>query len=283
MRSLWVNAILVAAATGLAASQQTTSPNAGQQKGIDAERVKVYGVGPRVTAPEFIPTNLPPIISERCKKKMDGKVELSLLVDTTGRTRNLMFIHPLGNDLDRLALRIVGADRFTPAMSDGTPVVVAEKVDVSLQACLEEESNQARNKTYKLKLRSQPARKYETKSPPSDEALLTPGDGSWDEGASGAVSKFTPGKGMSPPTVLNNPPAEFTEEARKAGFTGSCKLSMIVDAQGMLQDVEIVQPLGYGLDQEAAKVAREYRFKPAMRNGDPFPVRITVDAIFRNN
>src|ERR1019366_6137070 len=103
-----------------------------------ATRVKVFAVGQGVTPPELLPMDLPQISTESCKSKQDGNVQFSLLVDTTGRPRNIMFVHPLGTDLDRLVLRIVGADRFNPGLIDGGPVVVAEYLSVGIQTCLTE-------------------------------------------------------------------------------------------------------------------------------------------------
>jgi len=77
-------------------------------------RVKVYAVGPGVTAPELLPLNLPPIPSSKCKNKVNGKVVLSVLVDEKGRPRNIMFLKPLGSELDKFALRAVALTASTP-------------------------------------------------------------------------------------------------------------------------------------------------------------------------
>ena len=244
--------------------------------------MKVYAVGPDVKAPEFIPTNLPPIAAEKCKKKMDGKVELSLLVDATGGTRNIMFIHPLGNDLDKLALKTVAADRLTPATSNGLPVVVAEKVNVNLQACVEQIKGSAGKKATFLRLLSQPMRDYQSQSQPHDDAILVSGDSSWDESKSGSVPTSLRGTTKTPPVVLVNPQPESAELALKAGVRGSCSLSMIVDSQGMPQDVQVVRSLGHWVEQKAVEVAQRYRFSPAMRDGGPVPLRISFEIILGN-
>lgn len=264
----------------LAAGQQSGPTPPSAPKDIKPERVKVYAAGPGMAAPALISTYTLSMPETKCGKKIDSKVELSLLIDTTGRPRNLMFVHPLGNDLDKLALRIVASDRFTPATRDGAPVVMAETVKVNMHGCVDSSKNDTGNKIY-LRLQSHPERKYQLQSKPYEDAVLAPGDGSWDEAARDHVAIFRPGLGISPPAVLNNPQAEYTEEARRAGFTGSCSLSMIVDAQGMPQDVQLLTPLGYGLEQQALNVAMKYRFRPAMRNHEPVPYKITVEATFR--
>jgi outer membrane biosynthesis protein TonB len=237
---------------------------------LKAERVKVYAVGPDVKAPEFIPTNLPPIVAEKCKKKIDGKVALSLLVDATGRTRNLMFVHPLGNDLDRLALKIVATDRFTSATRNGMPVVAAESVEVNMQACLEENHGNAGNKTYELRLRSQPVRKYESLSRPIEEAVLTAGDTTKD--SAGRSARTKPEDGLTFPVPLNHPDRDSVIEASKPGISGSCKITYIVDTQGMPQDVRVVRSLDPVFDERFIEFIHKSRFTPAMKNGEPIPV-----------
>jgi TonB family protein len=36
-----------------------------------------------------------------------------------------------------------------------------------------------------------------------------------------------------------------------------------------------------GLDQKAIEAVNKYRFRPAMKNGEPVPIRITVEVSFR--
>jgi TonB family protein len=53
-----------------------------------------------------------------------------------------------------------------------------------------------------------------------------------------------------------------------------------VDAYGIPQNPEILKSLDPGLDQEAIKAVMQYRFKPAIRNGQPVPVHITIAITF---
>ncbi len=62
---------------------------------------------------------------------------------------------------------------------------------------------------------------------------------------------------------------------------GDCLVRLIVDASGNPQDPRIVKSLDPGLDQEAIKAVMKYRFKPAMRNGQPVPVFITIAINFK--
>jgi TonB family protein len=51
---------------------------------------------------------------------------------------------------------------------------------------------------------------------------------------------------------------------------------------GTVGDVKVTRSLDsvFGLDQEAIKAARQWRFRPGMRMGEPVPVIITIELTF---
>jgi outer membrane biosynthesis protein TonB len=49
----------------------------------------------------------------------------------------------------------------------------------------------------------------------------------------------------------------------------------------MPQNPKVLRTLDYGLDQNAVDAVMRYRFKPAMRDGEPVPVIITVEVNFQ--
>ncbi|HEV2137169.1 MAG TPA: M56 family metallopeptidase [Terracidiphilus sp.] len=91
------------------------------------------------------------------------------------------------------------------------------------------------------------------------------------------------GNGVTAPVPLNKVDAKFPKSARKdksvAG--GVVLLRMIVDAQGEPQDVHVVHSYRPDFDAEAVKAAKQYRFKPAMRDGKPVAVSISVEVNFK--
>ncbi len=279
MRALWFIAIIVGLGASFSAGQQPLTAALSKPDSQPA-RVKVYTVGPDVTAPELLTLNVTDISTGKCKKKMDGKVMFSVLVDETGRPRNIMFLHPMGTGLDKLALQIAAVDRFKPGTHDGAPVVVAQPVEVDLQACVDEINNEAGTKTRKLRLRSQPVQNLSVLPQPPEEVVLTPLGLSLEDSYKAAFPFYRIGGKVSAPVVLYSPDAEFTDEARRAQYSGVCIISMIVDALGMPQNVQVVKPLGYGLSEKAIEAVIRYRFKPAMRNGEPVPVMVAVKINF---
>jgi TonB family protein len=87
---------------------------------------------------------------------------------------------------------------------------------------------------------------------------------------------------ISLPVLIVQPEAEFSDEARRAKYQGLCLIGLIVDAQGNPQNVHVVRALGMGLDEKAMEAVRQYKFKPAMKDGKtPVPVELTIEVNFR--
>jgi TonB family protein len=88
-------------------------------------------------------------------------------------------------------------------------------------------------------------------------------------------------KGMTSPKPVNNVEAEFSGEARRKHASGTVLIAMMVTEQGLPADVRVATPAGMGLDEEALKAARRYRFKSATLDGVPVSAPIVVEINFR--
>jgi TonB family protein len=247
------------------------------------EHVKVYSSEAGVKLPQLLPLSLPVPVANECKKKIDGKVELSLLVDTDGRARNIMFVKPLGTDADRLALQIADADRFTPGNFDGQPVVAATHIRLNIHSCQVEAKDNNGNASYAVRLRSNPDQELLPAADSPESAVLTSGTFRWNDKDSESPrikdleSRNSPHLNTAPPIPLIQPMAQYTKEARKAQINGICLISLIVDAQGMPRDIHVHRSLDPGLDQNAMIAVGRYRFKPAIRDGEPIAVFVLME------
>jgi TonB family protein len=277
---LCVVALLVVSSGSFSSGQQTGPSAPSPLPDAQPAHVKVYAIGPGITAPELLPLNPTPIPTGKCKNKQDGIVILSVIVDATGQPRNLVFFHPVGTDLDKFALQIAAADRFKPGTSDGAPIAVAQLLDVIMQSCIDEKKDDAGKKTYQLRLLSQPVQKFAPLPQPPEEAVLSSASSNLNDPDSAAVHDFRVGSGVSAPVLLMSAEAEFSKDARRAKYEGTCMISLVVDAHGMPQNVHVDRPLDYGLSENSIEAVNKYRFKPAMKNGQPVPVRIDVEVNF---
>jgi TonB family protein len=98
-------------------------------------------------------------------------------------------------------------------------------------------------------------------------------------GIGGGVFKV--GGGISAPQPVSTPDPEYTEQARQAKTQGTCVLWLIVDDQGNPRDIRVVRGLGNGLDAKAIEAVKQWHFQPAMKDGRPVNVQISVEVGFR--
>ena len=89
------------------------------------------------------------------------------------------------------------------------------------------------------------------------------------------------GGAVSAPVLIHEVEAEFSDEARRAKYQGVVLVSFIVDTQGIPQNPRVERPLGMGLDEKAVEAIRQYKFKPAMKNGKPVAVKMAIEVNFR--
>ncbi len=88
------------------------------------------------------------------------------------------------------------------------------------------------------------------------------------------------GAGVSAPELIHSVEPEFTDQARAARLQGVVAIQLIVDSYGNPENIQVVRHLGMGLDQKAIDAVRQYKFRPAMYQGHPVPVRLVVDVNF---
>jgi TonB family protein len=98
-------------------------------------------------------------------------------------------------------------------------------------------------------------------------------------GTGGGV--FRVGGGVLAPKLVYDPEPEYSEEARKAKYQGTCVLSVIVGPDGLAHEIKVTNTLGLGLDEKAIEAVRKWRFEPAMKDGKPVNVLISVQVNFR--
>ncbi len=103
-----------------------------------------------------------------------------------------------------------------------------------------------------------------------------PGSGG---GTGGGVYQI--GGDVSQPVPIYKPEPEYSEEARKAKYSGTVLLSLIIDEHGNTRDIHVVRPLGLGLDEKAIEAVSHWRFRPALKGGRPVAVRAEVEVNFR--
>ena len=93
---------------------------------------------------------------------------------------------------------------------------------------------------------------------------------------------YRPGNGVQLPRPLQEVKPQYTADAMRAKVQGTVLLECVVLPDGTVGSVEIVRSLDstFGLDQEAIKAAKRWRFAPGTRFGEPVAVLVTIELTF---
>jgi TonB family protein len=114
---------------------------------------------------------------------------------------------------------------------------------------------------------------------------IGPGTGSglgpgWGGGFGGGA--YRPGSGIELPRLLREVKPQYTADAMRAKIQGTAVLDCVVTPEGTVGECQIARSLdsSFGLDQEAVKAAKQWRFVPGKRMGQPVPVLVTIELTF---
>jgi TonB family protein len=114
---------------------------------------------------------------------------------------------------------------------------------------------------------------------------IGPGNGSglgpgWGGGFGGGA--YRPGSGIELPRLLREVKPQYTPDAMRAKIQGTAVLDCVVTPEGSVGECQIARSLdsSFGLDQEAVKAAKQWRFVPGKRLGQPVPVLVTIELTF---
>src|SRR5215472_10094187 len=114
-----------------AASQISPSSTAAPVPLTSDQKTDAYRVGGGVTAPIAIKTPDPEYSNKARDACRQGTVVLWLIVDSSGKPRNVRVTRALGMGLDEQAIKAVNRWRFKPSTKDGQPVAVMINVEVN--------------------------------------------------------------------------------------------------------------------------------------------------------
>jgi TonB family protein len=112
---------------------------------------------------------------------------------------------------------------------------------------------------------------------PGSGSGLGPGTG----GGTGGGA-YRPGNNVMMPRVLLEVKPSYTAEAMRAKIQGVVMVEAVVMPDGGVGQVQVVRSLDptFGLDQEAIKAVRKWRFAPGTRFGQAVPVIVEIELTF---
>jgi TonB family protein len=88
--------------------------------------------------------------------------------------------------------------------------------------------------------------------------------------------------GVTSPLCIYCPTPSYSENARTAKVSGTVILSVVVTADGLAENAQIVRGPGYGLEQKAIEAVRKWRFRPATGpDGKPVACVVMIEVAFK--
>lgn len=80
--------------------------------------------------------------------------------------------------------------------------------------------------------------------------------------------------------ILRKSEPRYTEQARRNRTTGWVVLRVVLKGSGKIGEVQVIRGLPDGLTEECIKVAREIRFEPAVKDGQPVSMYTKLEYTF---
>jgi TonB family protein len=82
------------------------------------------------------------------------------------------------------------------------------------------------------------------------------------------------------PQVIAETKPSYTAEAMRKKISGSVEMTTVIGVDGRPSDIKIVRSLDSGLDKNAVAALDKWRFKPAMKDGKPVRMLVTIEMSF---
>jgi TonB family protein len=250
--------ILFAAVALLTRAQESVSPPLGLQESEKATPPSVSPDSASIVPGQLVHKVIPKYPKEARKANVEGRVVLRARIQPNGRVISVSVTS------GELALAEEAVDalygwKFKPYTQDGKPVEVQQSVTFNFVA----------------------GKKSAELEPLPSPIFLSKQSKVTLKGVSSSGGVFRVGGGVSAPKAIYTPDPQYSDKARKAKYQGVCVVALIVGADGAPRDVKVVQAIGRGLDAKAVEAVQQWKFEPAMKDGQPVAVAINVEVTFR--
>ena len=210
-----------------------------------------------------------PTIAQR--KGIEGTVIVAFVVNTDGTTTDIQILRSVGGGCDEEVIRIVkGSPKWTPGMQRGTPVRTRMRLPLRFMLG---GTDPSRDST-EVSLNAVPL--------PS----ATDGQDSSQEGAALFFDVVD-----TPPSPVGGFEAwsrhlsenlTYPTSARMKGIQGTVLVSFIVNTDGTIEGIELVQGIGGGCDEEAIRIIKSSpSWTPGMVKGKAVRTRMKIPIGFR--
>lgn len=86
---------------------------------------------------------------------------------------------------------------------------------------------------------------------------------------------------ITPPRQTHAPQPKYPKSEREAHHQGTVRLTLVVSSDGVPRDIAVSQTLTPDFDEAAIDAVKEWKFTPAIKDGKPIAVQISLEIEFR--
>jgi protein TonB len=91
---------------------------------------------------------------------------------------------------------------------------------------------------------------------------------------------YKPSANIKPPRILSEVKPQYTAEAMRAGAQGIVRLECVILPDGTIGAIRVNEGIHPGLDREAVRALRKWRFIPGFKDEVAVPVQVEVEMTF---
>ena len=235
---------------------------------------------------EALEKEYPPLLRDA---GVSGTSIVHFFIDTEGEVQRTLVANSSDHEvLDSAALRVARVFRFTPALNLDEVVPAWIAIPITFSTTNDADSSRAEAAREFLEAARRVGGADTTASAVDSSAFLEAMDrfNSPTEASVADTPTFTPFTVR--PDLVNEAEVmqaledEYPPILRDAGVGGTTNVHFFIDAEGVVQRVLVAQSSGHeALDSAALRVARVFRFTPALNGDEPVPVWIAIPLIFQ--
>ncbi len=94
------------------------------------------------------------------------------------------------------------------------------------------------------------------------------------------IPPYKPGGAVTMPRVIHEVKPSYTAEAVRARIQGRVKVAVVVNADGTVGDVRVLESLDPLLDPQAIAAVKQWKFSPGTKEGVAVPVSVEIELTF---
>ena len=98
-----------------------------------------------------------------------------------------------------------------------------------------------------------------------------------------ALSAFTADLKAEPPVPVRTVAPDYPEQLKADGASGIVTITCTIDAQGKVQDLKVVKSTNEAFNENAVAALKQWKFKPAEKDGTAIVAHVTIPIVFRAN